>query len=79
VTHDPLASIDLIAQRRYSYGKAAADDGDFAAAAEMFAQALERAPDWAPASFALAEARERLGDDAGATDSRASTTRAGPR
>jgi predicted TPR repeat methyltransferase len=68
VTHDPLASIDLIAQRRYAYGKAVADDGDFAAAAEMFAQALEKAPNWAPAWFALAEAREKLCDAAGAAE-----------
>jgi hypothetical protein len=33
---DPLACGDLIAHRRYVYGKAAAEDGDWAAAAEMF-------------------------------------------
>ena len=32
------------------------------AAAEMFAQALEQAPDWPPAWFALAEARQESGD-----------------
>src|SRR5215470_1896138 len=62
MTRDPLASIDLIAERRFAYGKAAADEGDFAAAAELFEQALERAPDWAAAWFALGAAREKLGD-----------------
>jgi predicted TPR repeat methyltransferase len=62
VAHDPLACGDLIAERRFAYGKAAADQGDIRAAAEMYEQALERAPDWTAAWFALAEARERLGD-----------------
>ncbi len=59
---DPLASGDLIAERRFAYAKAAAEDGDFGAAAELFEQALEQAPRWAAAWFALAEAREKLGD-----------------
>ena len=59
--NDPLACPDLIAERRYAYGHAAAGAGDFAAAADMFEQALERAPGWAPALFALGEAREKLG------------------
>lgn len=59
---DPLDAGDLIAGRRFAYAKAAAEDGDFTVAAEMFEQALERAPNWAPAWFALAEAREKLGD-----------------
>ena len=66
MTDDPLACGDLIAWRRYAYGKAAAEDGDFVAASEMFEQALEQAPHWPPAWFALAEARESLGDVAGA-------------
>ena len=68
MTDDPLACVDLIAWRRYAYAKAAAEDGDFATAAEMFEQALEQAPDWPPAWFALAEAREKLGDVDGAAD-----------
>jgi predicted TPR repeat methyltransferase len=63
---DPLACYDPIAARRYDYGRAAADDGDWAAAAEVFEQAAEQAPGWAPAWFALGEARERLGDVKGA-------------
>ncbi len=63
---DPLACDDPIAARRYDYARAAADDGDWAAAAEVFEQAAEQAPGWAPAWFALGEARERLGDVDGA-------------
>jgi predicted TPR repeat methyltransferase len=62
MTRDPLASGDLIAERRFAYAKAAAEDGDWSAAAELFEQALERAPNWAAAWFALGEAREKLGD-----------------
>ena len=62
MAHDPLASGDLIAERRFAYAKAAAEEGDFSAAAELFEQTLERAPRWAAAWFALGEAREKLGD-----------------
>jgi predicted TPR repeat methyltransferase len=62
VIRDPLASGDLIAERRLAYAKAAADDRDFSAAAELCEQALERAPRWAAAWFALGEARQKLGD-----------------
>ncbi len=60
-SNDPLAAGDLIAQRRYAYAQAAAADGDHEAAADMFEQALERAPDWPAALFALGEASEQLG------------------
>jgi len=63
---DPLAAPDLLAERRYAYGRTAADDGDWRTAEEMFEQALERAPDWPPALFALGEARQRRGDAKGA-------------
>jgi predicted TPR repeat methyltransferase len=62
MTRDPLASGDLIAERRFAYAKAAAADGDFHAAAEILEQALERAPDWAAAWFTLGEARGKLGE-----------------
>jgi predicted TPR repeat methyltransferase len=62
MTRDPLASGDLIAERRFAYARAAAEEGDLGAAAEMFEQALERAPGWAAAAFALGETREKLGD-----------------
>jgi predicted TPR repeat methyltransferase len=76
--HDPLASSDLLAHRRFAYAKAAAEDGDLSAAAELFEQALERAPDWAAAWFALGEARERFGDLDGAADAFRSTLAADP-
>jgi predicted TPR repeat methyltransferase len=62
MTRDPLAAGDLIAERRFAYAKAAAADGDWSAAADLLEQALERAPNWAAAWFALGEAREKLGD-----------------
>jgi predicted TPR repeat methyltransferase len=62
MTGDPLASGDLIAELRFAYAKASAAEGDWSAAAEVFEQALERAPRWAAAWFALGEAREKLGD-----------------
>jgi len=75
---DPLACGDLIAARRSAYGKAAAEDGDWTAAAEMFAQALELAPDWPRAWFAFAEARQELGDVAGAAEAFRRTLEADP-
>ena len=66
MTEDPLVSGDLIAGRRFAYARAAAAEGDFSAAAELFEQTLERAPRWAGAWFALGDAREKLGDLDGA-------------
>ncbi len=65
---DPLVCGDPLAERRFAYARAAAGEGDFAAAAEVLEQALERAPGWAAAWFALGEARERLGDRDGAAE-----------
>jgi len=62
VVRDPLVSGDLIAERRFAYAKAAADEGDLNAAVELFEQTLECAPHWAAAWFALGESREKLGD-----------------
>jgi predicted TPR repeat methyltransferase len=75
---DPLVCDDPIAERRYDYARAAARDGDWAAAAEVFEQALQLAPNWAPAWFALGEARERLGDKARAVDAFSATLTADP-
>lgn len=61
-----LSSGDLIADRRYRFGCDLAARGDFSAAADLFAQAAEAAPAFAPAWFALGEVREMLGDDAAA-------------
>jgi len=60
---DPFTCPDPLAERRYAYAQAAAADGDWRVAAEVLAQALERAPGWAPAWFALGEALEKLGDE----------------
>jgi predicted TPR repeat methyltransferase len=78
LTKDPLACGDLLAHRRYAYARSAADDGDWRAAAEVLEQALERAPNWAPAWFALAEAREKVGDRVGAAEAFRATLRADP-
>ncbi len=78
MTKDPLACGDLLAHRRYAYARSAADDGDWRAAAEVLEQALERAPNWAPAWFALAEAREKVGDRVGAAEAFRATLRADP-
>ncbi len=57
---------DLIADRRYQYGVELSSGGDHAAAADLFKQALERAPHWADAWFALARERAATHDPAGA-------------
>jgi hypothetical protein len=46
---DPLVCDDPIAARRYAYARAAADDGDWAAAAKVFQQAAKHAPGRVPA------------------------------
>jgi predicted TPR repeat methyltransferase len=78
MTRDPLASGDPLAERRFAYARAAADEGDFNAAAEVLEQALERAPDWAAAWFALGEAREKLGEIAPAARAFRATLTADP-
>ena len=55
----------MLADWRYAYAAAAALDGDHAAAADLFAQALEQEPGFAPAAFGFAvacEALERRGE-----------------
>jgi predicted TPR repeat methyltransferase len=61
-----VSSGDLIADRRYEMARAYAAEGDLAAAADLYAQAVELAPEFASAWFALGEAREALGDREGA-------------
>jgi predicted TPR repeat methyltransferase len=78
MTRDPLASGDPLAERRFAYARAAADEGDFRTAAEVLEQALERAPGWAAAWFALGEARQRLGEIDAAAAAFRSTLRADP-
>ncbi len=50
------SSGDLLADRRYEYARAYLDAGDHAAAADLFLQALERAPGWLPALVGAADA-----------------------
>jgi predicted TPR repeat methyltransferase len=76
---DPLACPDPLAERRYDYAQAAAAEGDWRTAAEVLEQALERAPGWAPAWFALGEAREKLGDGEGAAAAYRETLKADPK
>lgn len=61
-----ITSGDLIADRRYEMARTYAADGDLAAAADLYLQAVELAPGFASAWFALGEARETLGDRDGA-------------
>ena len=75
---DPLACPDPLAERRFAYAEGLLKDRDFEAAAEVYQQALELAPDWAPAWVALAQARETLGDSGGAAAAYAQALRAEP-
>ena len=61
-----VSSGDLIADRRYKAALELASRGDFPAAADVLAQTVELAPDFATAWFALGAIRDRLGDRAGA-------------
>jgi predicted TPR repeat methyltransferase len=61
-----VSSGDLIADRRYQWALDLLARGDLAAAADLLAQAAERAPDFAAAWFTLGEVRDRLGDRDGA-------------
>jgi predicted TPR repeat methyltransferase len=62
-----LSSGDLIADRRYHYAREFEARGDLAAAVDLMVQAVELAPRFASAWFALGELRERGGDRDGAT------------
>ena len=61
-----LSSGDVIADRRFEWARDRETKGDLAGAVDLLMQALELAPGYAPAWFALAELREKLGDRAGA-------------
>ncbi|HEY5216998.1 MAG TPA: methyltransferase [Pseudolabrys sp.] len=61
-----LSSGNLIADRRFEWARDLAAKGDLAGAADLLMQALELAPDYAAAWFALGELREKLDDRAGA-------------
>ncbi|HXT06038.1 MAG TPA: methyltransferase domain-containing protein [Roseiarcus sp.] len=76
---DPLVCPDPLAERRYAYARAAAAEGDARTAGELLEQALELAPGWAPAWFALGAAREQLGELPGACAAYAAALNADPR
>ncbi len=58
----PHSSGDLNADRRYGYAQDLLKEHDFFAAADLFRQVLELAPEWAPAWFGLGDALEQLGE-----------------
>jgi predicted TPR repeat methyltransferase len=78
---DPVAGSlgDLIADRRYGFGRDLASRGDLSAAADLFAQAVEAAPGFVAAWFALGETRAKLGDGAGAAAALREALRIDPR
>ncbi|HVL73861.1 MAG TPA: methyltransferase domain-containing protein [Beijerinckiaceae bacterium] len=55
------SSGNFLADRRYEYARAAAEDGDHAAAADLARQTLELVPDFAPARALLGRALAALG------------------
>ena len=57
-----LPSGNLLADRRFEWARDLAAKGDLAGAADLLMQALELAPGYAAAWFALGELREKLGD-----------------
>ena len=58
------SSGDLIADRRASYARALADDGDLAAAIDIMQQALDLVPEWAAGWNMLGDYCDRLGQTA---------------
>jgi hypothetical protein len=56
------SSGNLIADRRYAFGRELAARGDLAAAADLFAQAAEAEPAFTAAWFALGETAVKRGD-----------------
>jgi predicted TPR repeat methyltransferase len=61
-----MSSGEMIADRRFDYGRDLAARGDLQGAADLFTQAIEGAPGFVSAWFALGDVRERLGDTNGA-------------
>ena len=68
MAHVFMSSGEMIADRRFDYGRDLELRGDLAGAADLFMQAIELAPDVASAWFALGDVRERQGDKTGAID-----------
>ncbi len=61
-----LSSGDVLADRRYERGRTYAAEGERTAALDLLMQAVERAPNFASAWFALGEIRAEDGDREGA-------------
>ncbi|MDQ2955106.1 MAG: methyltransferase domain-containing protein [Pseudomonadota bacterium] len=61
-----VSSGDLIADRRYEFARDLAARGDLGGARDLLAQALELAPHFAAAWFALGEIKSKAGDKDGA-------------
>lgn len=61
-----MSSGNLTADRRFAMAQTLRAEGDFAAAADVIAQALELAPNWAEGRFALAESLADAGQSAAA-------------
>jgi predicted TPR repeat methyltransferase len=61
-----VSSGDLIADRRYEFARDLEARGDISGARDLLAQALERAPHFAAAWFALGEIKNKAGDTDGA-------------
>ncbi|MDK1384268.1 class I SAM-dependent methyltransferase [Sinorhizobium sp. 8-89] len=78
MTLNQLSSGDLIADRRADYAKMLAEAGEPQSAAELMAQALERAPDWAAGWFRLADYEEKSGRKEAAIDALRNTLRLNP-
>jgi predicted TPR repeat methyltransferase len=57
-----FSSGDLLADRRYEFARDLQLRGDLAAAADLFEQAIELAPNFTSAWFTLGEIREQLGE-----------------
>src|SRR3979490_853143 len=56
-----LSSGDLMADRRFEFARDLQLKGDLAAAADLFSQAIELAPNFTSAWFTLGDLREQLG------------------
>lgn len=60
MTYDFFSSGNLLADKRFLFAAELAREGDLAAAADLLAQTVELAPDFASAWFALGDLQDRL-------------------
>ncbi|CCE06629.1 conserved hypothetical protein [Bradyrhizobium sp. STM 3843] len=74
-----LSSGDLLADRRYEFARDLQAKGDLAAAAEVLEQAIELAPNFASAWFALGEIRDAMGEASAAIAAFQKASAADPR